>query len=316
MGVATLAYIRKRYVNDAYIPEVEQVPVAVCTPMYNSMPFLAEYLNHVLLYDYPKDLLSLYFTVQGKDGTYDALKQFRETYGDEYRKIKIKRVKQVLGGELPHVRNVVHCRKLLTKWSKPDLVFFNDHDNFNPAVSIKRLQQGLALGASAAAGVYVFFQKSEGEKKGAIGFTSFFLEGGKMYHFALSNVNRGSLPLEMFGRRIWVDCISCGCLLIKRELLDEVAWFVPQGTSMTDDTAYCLKARELGHRLIADFGLIVDHWGYKINYRKMLEIHVTASQDMFARRTKMQEDGVYIHPPLDVNMNEAVKKYIDIDKIK
>lgn len=315
MGVATLGYIRKRYVNDAYVPEVEQVPIAICTPMYNSTPFLEKYLNHVLLYDYPKDLLSLYFTVQGKDGTYDGLKQFEKEYGDEYRKIKIKKVKQSTGGELPHVRNVVTCRKLLTKWSKPDLVFFNDHDNFNPPVSIKRLQQGLALGASAAAGVYVFFQRSQGEKKGSVGFTSFFLEDGKMYHFALQNVNHGHLPLEMFGRRIWVDCISCGCLLIKRELLDEVDWFVPYGTAMTDDTAYFLKARSLGHRIIADFGLVVEHWGYNIAKRRMLEIHVTSTQDMFDRRTKMREDGVYTHPGLDMNMNEAVRKFVDIDKI-
>jgi len=316
MGVATLEYIRKRYVDDSLVPEIEQVPIAVCTPMYNSTPFLVKYLKCVLLYDYPKDLLSLYFTVQGNDRTYDALKEFGGVYGDEYRKIKIKKVKQTIGGELPHIRNVVKCRKLLTQWSNPDLVFFNDHDNFNPPVSIKRLQKGLALGASGAAGVYVFFQRSEGEKKGRIGFTSFFLDGGKMHHFALQNVNQGHLPLEMFGKRLWVDCVSCGCFLIKRELLDELDWFVPLGTSMTDDTAFCLKARSLGHKFIADFGLIVDHWGYKINYRKMLEIHVEANQIMFARRTKMKEDGVYVHPDLDRNMDEAVRKLIDIDKIK
>jgi len=316
MGVATLEYIRSKYVQDSYIPPIEEVPIAVCTPMYNSMPFLREYLEHVLSYDYPKDKLSLYFTIQGKDETYDAIKAFSKTFGDVYRKIKFKRVKQDLGGELPHVRNVVRCRNLLAQWSKPDLVFFNDHDNFNPPISIKRLQKGLALGASGAAGVYIFFQRDKTEDKGRVGFTSFFLHEEKMHHFALQDGAHGFLPLEMFGRRLWVDSISCGCFLVKRELLDELKFFVPFGTSMTDDTAFCLKARSLGHMFIADFGLLVNHWGYHITQRRMMEISVKADRGMFERRNKMLKDGVYVHPIGDMNVNENVRKLIDIDKIK
>ena len=315
MGIATLDYIRQRYVNDSYIPPLEQPRISVCTPLYNSTPFLVEYLGHVLRYDYPKDLLSLYFTVQGNDETYDILKEFKEGYGSEYRKVKFKRVKQVKGGDLPHVRNVVQCRNMMAEWSKPDMVFYNDHDNFNPPVSIKRLLEALALGASGAGGVYVFYQRNEEEEHGRIGFTSFFLHEGTMHHFALEGT-KGSLPLEMFGRRMWMDSVSCGCFLVKRELLDELKFFVPVGTSMTDDTAFCLKAREMGHKFIADFGLLVRHWGYNVKYRKTLELDVTVDKSMMSRRTKMKSDGVYVHPDVDVNINDAVRKFIDIDKIK
>ena len=317
MSLPNMDYIRKRYVNDSYIPEFEYQPISICTPMYNSMPFIQTYLTTLLLHDYPQDLISLHFTVQGNDGTYDALREFRKDYGDTFRKIKFKRMKQ-LKGELPHVQNVVHCRNTLAEWSKPDTVFYNDHDNFNPPYSIKRLLESLALGASGAAGIYVFHQinANESKEEAGVGFTSFFMRDGKMHHFALKGGDRGYLPLEMFGKRMWMDAVSCGCFMVKRELLDEVKFFVPYGTSMTDDTAYCLKARSLGHKLIGDFGLIVDHWGFHINFRRMMYLQVDFNEKMFARRRKMRTDGVYVHPDVDVNISDKVKEYIDIDKIK
>lgn len=317
MSDRALTFLRSKYVQDSYIPPLEPEPLAVCTPMYNSMPFLDEYLTHVLLYDYPKDLTSLYFTVQGKDGTYDTLKEFKETWGDEYRKIKFQRVKQNTGGPLPHVANVVRCRNLLIKWSRPDLVFFNDHDNFNPPVSIKRLRQGLALGASIAAGTYTFYQRDPGEDVGRICFTTFYLKGDQQLHaLSLKEPMHGYFPLEIFGRRMWVDAVSCGCMMVKRELLDEQQFFVPYGTPMTDDTAFCLKARELGHRIISDLGLVVRHWGYNVYFKQMMEIGVGRSEEMMDRRSKMRRDGIYVAPDIAANINEAVRKLIDLDKIK
>jgi len=267
MGVITLDYLRNRFVEEKELPPFEAVPVSVCTPLYNSMPFLERYLTQVMLYDWPRDLTSLYFTVQGDDGTYDEVKLFKKTFNDLYRRIKIKRVKQYKGGELPHVRNAVQCRNLMADWSKPDMVFYNDHDNFNPPVSIKRLYQGLLLGADGAAGVYVFWQRdSLDDIEGRMGFTSFMLDKGKMYHVSLKG-RRGVLPLELMGRRLWVDSVSCGCFLVTRELLDNQKFFVPYGTTMTDDTAFCLKAREKGYKFIADYGLIVPHWGYTIKWK-------------------------------------------------
>jgi len=313
--VATLEYLRKLYVEERELPEFDPFPVAVCCPLYNSTPFLEKYLNHVLLYDWPRDLVSLYFTVQGDDATYNVMKEFRGTHGDSYRKIKVKRVKQVKGGELPHVRNVTQCRNLLVKWSKPDMVFFNDHDNFNPPVSIRRLYDGIRLGADGAAGIYFFSQVDEETKKLMATFTAFFLHEGTMRGLTLRGM-RGAFPLEIFSRRLWMDAVSFGCFLAKRELLDKQRFFVPYGTTLTDDTLFCLKAREKGFRFIADFGLIVPHWGFDIRHRAMLDIEVKKTGEMLKRRRKMSDEGVYVNPERDENMSDAVKGFVDIDKIE
>jgi len=322
MGVANIDYIRGKYV-DAYELDYE-LPyddISVCTPLYNSTKFLKEYLSYVLMYDWPRDKTSLMFTVQGNDGTYDYMKSFSKKYGDEYRRIKVQRVKQ-LSGELPHVKNVVLCRKLLTKWSRPDkYVFFNDHDNFNPPVSIKRLRLALEYGADGAGGVYVFFGRNQWEPEGHIGFTAFFLNGEHMHHYSINTTgNVGNIPVEMLGRMLWVDAVAMGAFLVKREVLDNVDFFVPYGSTMTDDTAFCLKAREKGYKFIADFGLLVKHWGFDMTLRRLnpyiMEIKVDRAKEMQNRRDKMWRDGVYVHPDTDAGLNNDVKRYIDLDRIK
>jgi len=315
MGVATLDYLRELYVEERELPPLEFVPISVCTPLYNSIPFLRDYLTCVLLYDWPHDITSLYFTVQGDDGTEDAMKEFRDTYNDSYKKIKVERIKQMKGGELPHVRNVVHCRNLLADWSKPDLVFYNDHDNFNPPNSIKRLYDGLRLGADGTAGVYLFSQMDEETQKMMATFTSFFLHNNTLRGLTLKGMT-GLFPYELFSRRLWMDAISCGCFLVKREVLNQQKFFVPYGTTLTDDTAFCLKARELGFRFIADFKLFVQHWGFKVSHRRLVRINVEKEKYMLDRRAKMRRDGVYDHPDEGKNIVETVKKLIDIDKIE
>ena len=169
-------------------------------------------------------------------------------------------------------------------------------------------------GASGSAGVYMFrqFDDSGAER---IGFTSFFLHDNTMRHLALPG-REGLFPLDIFGRRIWMDAVACGCLLVKRELMDDVRFFFPRGTTMSDDTAFCLKARTMGHKFIADFGLFVPHWGYEVSHQQMMWLKVNLSAEMEARRRKNRDAGVYVHPKLDANMSEAVRKLIDIDKIE
>jgi hypothetical protein len=99
-------------------------------------------------------------------------------------------------------------------------------------------------------------------------------------------------------------------------LLDEQRFFFPTGTTMTDDTAFCLKARERGHRFIGDFGLMVHHWGYNVAHQEVMKIAVELDPVMEARRTLNREKGVYVHPKVDGNISAAVRKLIDIDKIK
>jgi len=37
---------------------------------------------------------------------------------------------------------------------------------------------------------------------------------------------------------------------------------------------------------------------------------------MERRRTKNRDEGTYVHPDIDGNMDEAVRRYIDLDKIE
>ena len=323
MGIANLDFIRRHYVEPRRdIGELQYHDVSVCTPLYNSMPFIDEYLFHMLNYDWPRERISLLFTVQGDDGTYRYMKQFQRKHEKQYKRIKVKKVKQVKNIELPHVYNVVRCRKLLASWSKPDeYVFFNDHDNFDPPISIKRLIIALHHGASIAGGVYVFFTRNQWEPEGHIGFTAFFMNEGMMHHYAIDKTGfSGTLPTEMLNKYVWCDAVAMGACLVKREVLDNVDFFIPYGSTMTDDTAFCLKAREYGYKVIADFGLLVKHWGYDVTLRhrndgRLSDLSVDRQSAMLKRRRKMYYDGVYVHPDVDVGINKAVRGYINLDKI-
>jgi len=287
-------------VEERPLEPVEPYPIAVCTPMYNSSKFLNRYLFHLTMLDYPRDLMSLFFTIQGDDNTFDTMKMFRDQFSDEYRRIKIKRVKQVKGGILPHVRNVCQCRNLLAKWSNPLPTFFIDHDNFPPPVSIRRLQHDLELGADIAAGIYAFCQRDkDGEQKPRIRFTAFFIVDGDYYHIALSHAGRrGYLARQLMGKRFWADSVAMGTTLIRREVLDKVRFEVPwENIKRTDDTHFCINALKHGFKIIADFGLFVPHWGFNLRFFKpegnRVPVEADVSPEMADRRTWMERAGVY-----------------------
>lgn len=301
MGDGILNFFRSKYVDDNEINQIEPYPIALCTPMYNSTPFLDRYLQSITSLDYPRHMMSLYFTVQGNDKTYDIMKDFESGFRGEYKKIRVKRIEQSLAKKIPQIHNVVHCRNLLVNWSDPNPVFFIDHDNFPPPMTIRRLQQSLEIGASMAAGVYVFYKrdKMNPDLEGMINFTAFFLENNSMGSLGLSNRGmEGILPAEIFSKRMWTDAVAMGSTFIKRELLNKYRFFVPDTANMSDDTAYCMKVREGGHKFIADFGLLIPHWGYDISTtplnNNLVRLKVALSERMSRRRRKMHEDGVYI----------------------
>jgi cellulose synthase/poly-beta-1,6-N-acetylglucosamine synthase-like glycosyltransferase len=296
--------IEKRLIPEKEIPVPEPSPIAICTPLHDSMPFINRYLSALTKLDYPPELISLYFTVQGKDGTYDYMKDNFVPWAKEqkgYHKIKIKRVKQVQSGELPHVRNVVHCRNLLASWSRPDPVFFIDHDNFPPSETLSRLRQTALYGGDISAAVYVFFQ-SQSERAddiGRLGFTLFFIENeDDFYYFTLDrDGKRGLIPEKVVNRRIRCDAVSMGTTLVQREVLDKVKFFIPWGTTMTDDTAYCVEAGKHGFNIISDFSLFIPHWGFDVKFVGVRDgsmmVEVNFDQAMAYRREKLKRSGVY-----------------------
>lgn len=292
---------RTRFIDDLDLEPEPPTPLSICTPMYNSMPFINRYLHHLTTLDYPQDLISLYFTVQGNDKTLDVMKYFRDQFSDAYRKIKVKKMKMLQGGDLPHVRNVVMCRNNLIQWSRPDPILFIDHDNFPPRPSIHRLRITARHGGDISAGIYVFYQtdKLDTQRRRRVGFTCFFIFDGLYYYASLDQHGPiGSFSADILGRRVFCEAVSMGTTLIQRNVLDDIKFTVPWGTEQTDDTTFCLEAGKHGYKCIADFGLLVPHWGFneeilKIeNGRAYLKIGV--SREMEARRDKMLRDGVYV----------------------
>ena len=181
-------------------------------------------------------------------------------------------------------------------------MFFIDHDNFPPPKTLRRLLQSLDLGASMVSGVYLFYKRDNKNPhlEGKINFTAFFLMNGEMGSMGLSERGmEGILPAEIFNKRMWVDSVAMGSTLAKRDLLDEYQFIVPKNYDMSDDTAYCIQARKTGHRFIADFGLVIPHWGYDIQFSPMtnpelVHLRVKVADAMTRRRKKMYQDGVYI----------------------
>ena len=295
-------FLKTKYVDDSMINQCEPHQVSLCTPMYNSEPFLLAYLQAVTSLDYPKGLMSLYFTIQGDDDTFHIMKDFQSRFKGDYRNIRVERVEQIKDVKIPHIQNVVKCRNLMVKWSDPDPVFFIDHDNFPPPNTLRRLQQDLDLGASMAAGVYLFYKQNNDNPNhdGMINFTAFFLMNGKMGSLGLNERGlEGVLPASIFDKRMWVDSVAMGSTLVKRELLNEYQFIVPEKYDMSDDTAYCMQASRTGHRFIADFGLLIPHWGYDLEItslknKNLVHLRVSITNDMTLRRKKMHEEGIYI----------------------
>ena len=302
MSDETVQFFKSRYVEETQAESVNPCPVAICTPMYNSEPFLEKYLQAILQLDYPRDLLSLNFTVQGDDRTFDILKEFKSEFSHMYRGIRIEKIALITDEYLPHIQNVVHCRNLLAKWTAPDPVFFIDHDNFPPPETLKTLLQDLQTGASIAAGVYLFYKRDRKrpDLPGMMNFTAFFLINGEMGAAGLSSSGmEGILPEEIFTKQLWVDAVAMGSTLMTRKILDEHQFIIPEGRIMSDDTAYCLQAGRTGHRFIADFNLLIPHWGYDIHFTSLegsglVHLKASISENMSQRRQKMHEDGIYI----------------------
>ncbi len=293
--------VTDRIIPKQDIPIQPPVPIAICTPMYNSMPFINRYISALTKLDYPDEMISLYFTVQGDD---DTLNYMRNTIipwmkkNRKYKRIKLDKVKQVKGGKLPHVRNVTHCRNLMIKWSNPDPILFIDHDNFPPPETVHRLRQTAMYGADIVGGVYVFFQSKREDDEGMLGFTTFFIHDGTYYYLTLDRSGvKGLLDAKIIGSVLRCEAVSMGATYIKRHVFNKQKFYVPYGTTMTDDTAFCLKAVEQGIKIVSDYGLFVPHWGFNVHFHgvrkgKML-VTVDFEHEMALRRLDMKNTGIY-----------------------
>ena len=172
--------------------KVTPKPLTIATPFYYSFHFLDEYLTALMQLDYPKELLTLVFAVQGEDDTYDVLCDFREINKHRYRKIIVEKRPEVT--EAPYFQrlsalNVCDQRNWLKRQTTDDILFIG-HDNFVPRDTIWRLLEAQQLGGDIAAGVYPFVQSMK------MGLTSFFLlkeKGKKHQHCTAVLTYKGKL---------------------------------------------------------------------------------------------------------------------------
>jgi hypothetical protein len=242
--------------------------------------------------DYPKELISLYFTVQGDDGTYEALLDFKKIYSKYYRRIKIEKKKMIRGGLCPHMRNIVWLRNLIIEWSKPyDLVFI-DHDVFPPKHRHKRLIEGHLLGGDIVAGVYAFYQKRR------LGFTAYFKINDMYYHTGLGRSgDKIFFPTYILGKRFFSDAIGTGFSYISRKVLDVTKFHVPHNLKRTEDVEFCMDAREKDFKIISDFDLVIPHWGFELSFiphdDEKVQILAYFSKEMVLRREEMRIKNVY-----------------------
>jgi hypothetical protein len=246
-------------------------PLTIATPFYYSFHFLEQYLTALQKLDYPKELLTLCWAVQGNDDTYAILNDFKERMKHRYHDIILERRGELTEGKTGLLRanlNICDQRNWLKKQTKSDVLFIG-HDNFPPPQTIKKLLEAQTLGADIAGGVYPFAKNDE------LGFTSFFLmnmakpkDGLHKYPVTalVAYKDKTWFPQCLYNKRCWTWTVGMDCTLIKHEVLDKIDYAITLAPAITDDVEFCHKARLNGFYVLTDYGLWCPHWGFKTQF--------------------------------------------------
>jgi hypothetical protein len=247
---------------------VKQKLLTIATPFYYSFHFLEQYLTALQKLDYPKELLTLIFAVQGADDTYDVLKDFQKRMQHRYKQIILEQRGEIFAGETTRKRNNLNIcdQRNWLKSQTTDDVLFIGHDNFPPPNTIIRLLEGQSLGGDIVGGVYSFI------KYGSLGFTSFFMLEDKANDkrwpttSLVKHDDKLWFPKCLYGERVWTWTTGMDCTLIKRDVLDNIDFSVGLTDYITDDVEFCHRAKCKSYRVLSDYGLWVPHWGFTLQF--------------------------------------------------
>ena len=292
--------------------KVKPQPLAIGTPFCHSVDTLEQYFTALTKLDYPKKLLSLYFTVQGEDETWELLDTFKSTYKQRYNKIVLARSSMAAGAKNPRqakIMNIALSRNVIVAKSAPLNLLFIDSDNFPPRNTISRLLTGMALGADIPSGVYPCvstdadivggvspYYNPDQDVRG-LGFSATFQFGNNTSQGLTSKNGKIWFESCLLGRRAWVAWLGMGTTLIHREVLDEVRFVsTPELVDKywSEDTYFCKTAGEHGFKVMADYGLMVPHWGIKIQFlgpakNGKVQVACDLSEQMLRRRVFLRE---------------------------
>lgn len=249
---------------------VKPQPLAIGTPFFHSVDTLEQYFIALTRLDYPKQLLSLFWTVQGDDDTWNLLESFKATYRHRYNKIVASQIPTAKGARTSQqakYMNIALSRNVIVAKSAPLDLLFIDSDNFPPPSTIKRLTTGMTLGGDIVGGVYPYYMPDPDVE--GLGFSATFKLGNKHPQGLTSKNGKIWFASCLLGRRAWVGWLGMGTTLISREVLGEIKFVsTPElvDNHWSEDTYFCKTAGEHGFKVMADYGLMVPHWGIKIQF--------------------------------------------------
>ena len=152
---------------------------------------------------------------------------------------------------------VDQVRNLAVEWGKNyDYLFFVDSDiSFDDTTLIRLLSHNVTI----ASGVYV--QRKEPRDILEV-YNSY--PDGRQYNLKWTD--------DLKGKIMEVDGVGMGCCLIKSSVLKSIDYphflyssAINHNYAVSEDTFFCQKARKLGFKILADFGIICNHHG-ETNY--------------------------------------------------
>lgn len=240
--------------------------LAIGTPFYRSVDTLEQYFTALTQLDYAKRNLSLYWTVQGHDETWNLLSAFKRAYAKHYKNITLMRSYKVDGAQnatQAKIMNISAARNIIRQRSDPHDLLFIDSDIFPPRNCIQRLLEGRQMGADIISGVYPYCLPLDIRR---LGFSATIHHGDQGL-----TMQDGDIYFDagLMGTRQWIKYCGMGLSLIRRRVLDKLMFMAsPEliDSYWGEDTYFCKRADKLGFRIMADYGLFAKHWGFDLQF--------------------------------------------------
>jgi hypothetical protein len=247
-------------------------PLALCMMVKNAVPLLPRFLYSLINLNYPKHLLHLRWSVQGrKDKTFRFLQKFKKKASKHYGSVEVVRNQTITEPitERGHDKQnrdwmiradnlTSQCRRLKEISEPFDMVFW-DVDVYPPSHALHRMLQCELLGADIAGGLCIVTTNPP-----------FFWSLNAYFGYIKTTVmlapcsyrRRAPLPKTLLSSRLNMGGVGAGFMYVKREVTDKVPFRRTPETGL--DFRFCTDARQKGFLVYADLGCLCKHLGRDI----------------------------------------------------